>query len=567
MGWFGRKKTDAANARPDILALLDEHAERGDVAAILQACNTLNGLGSILFGIPVHQVTNPDAVKTAAVAALARALERVPIAQAETVLAAAGRATIPIDLAPLRTRLAAAAAPAYAQIEAALAGMTEVAALIAACEQLDAGGTVAGIYYGRSWPDRSKLFDRACARLVDTIAKLPPDRARAAIIDIRRADLEIALDGVSDAVSHVDSDEPLNPEIEAAIDANPDDAETYAVLGDWLSERDHIRGELIALHLGAETDPGLAPTAAAYVEEHAEALLGVLADLPGDHVVWRRGFVDEMKLVADDEILIHEKVPALLDHPSGRRLRTLALVPGYDEMHELDAAIRAVVDRSPRHLRRLVLGDEQLARVQPMDLAPLWSHLPKLTTLVVRGAFKAVPIRHAHLTRLEVETVALSRAEASAIAAADLPALEYLDLWFGMREDEYEDDGEDGESGVGASLTDAVSLLARTDWPRLTHLGLINTAFTDELCGALAAGLAPLARQLVELDLSNGTMSQAGVNALISAARNLPKLEKLCVSDNYLDESALARLRKTFRNVTSGAQRQDHGDRYPAVME
>ncbi|HTL33784.1 MAG TPA: hypothetical protein VL326_11700 [Kofleriaceae bacterium] len=545
MGWFSRSK------KPDIVALLDEHAERGDATAIMQACNTLNGLGSMLFGIPLRDISNPDALKEPARKALDVALTRVPIAQAENVIAAASRATVPIDLAPLRARLAAVAEPSRAKIVSALAGMTDVDALIAAFETLETGGEVAGIYYGRSWPNRDALLDVARKRIADTIAKLPPDRARAAILGIRRAHLGIPVD--SAAVSHVDSDEPIDDAIEATLD--DDDPETFAVLGDWLAERGHVRGELIALHLRAETDPALVETASKYVSDHAKALLGVLAGLRS-RVVWRRGFIDDITLIANDEVFLVEQVAALFDHPSGRRVRTLGLVAGYDE--EIDSAIRAVADRLPPHLRRLVVGNEQLARIHEVDLAPVWSQLPQLRSLLVRGAFKAAPIRHAQLARLQIETVALSEDEAHQIATAELPALEHLDVWFGGSE-EYDDDG----AIARASLADATAILMRTDLPRLTHLGLQNATFTDDLCAALAS--TPM--RLVELDLSLGTMSQAGADALIAAARNFPKLEKLFVADNYLDEATVTRLRQTFRTVVSDPQREDYGDRYPAVYE
>jgi hypothetical protein len=44
--------------------------------AILQACNTLNGLGGVLFGVPVNQVSNTPELQAKARQALERSLAR-----------------------------------------------------------------------------------------------------------------------------------------------------------------------------------------------------------------------------------------------------------------------------------------------------------------------------------------------------------------------------------------------------------------------------------------------------------------------------------------------------------
>ena len=113
-----------------------------------------------------------------------------------------------------------------------------------------------------------------------------------------------------------------------------------------------------------------------------------------------------------------------------------------------------------------------------------------------------------------------------------------------------------------------IPLLARTDLPELTHLGLMNAAFTDEICGQLATSV--LAPQLRELDLSMGAMSDAGAAALVAAATKLTKLVKLDVSQSYLSDDAIATLRGEFKEVIASDQRgsdTDDDDRYPSVGE
>ncbi len=51
----------------------------------------------------------------------------------------------------------------------------------------------------------------------------------------------------------------------------------------------------------------------------------------------------------------------------------------------------------------------------------------------------------------------------------------------------------------------------------LAHLGLKNTSMSDAICAALPR--SPLAAQLVELDLSLGTLTAAGARSLIANKR------------------------------------------------
>ncbi len=71
----------------------------------------------------------------------------------------------------------------------------------------------------------------------------------------------------------------------------------------------------------------------------------------------------------------------------------------------------------------------------------------------------------------------------------------------------------------------------------------------------------------LSFNLTPPPVPSLGATQLVTAARNLPKLETLCVSGNYLDESSVGRLRQVFRHVISTEQREDTGHRYPNVVE
>src|SRR5262249_3501516 len=158
----------------------------------------------------------------------------------------------------------------------------------------------------------------------------------------------------------------------------------------WLAERGHVRGELIALQLRAESDAALADAVTVFVAEHSRELLGALGDLEVKPV-WRRGFIDHVTVTSTKGGLLAEPVLGLLDHPSGGRVRTLRLVA--DAGATVDAAVEALGDRNPARLRHLVLGASD-NRIRSVDLTPIWNHLPNLYSLIVRGRFDRAPIHH-----------------------------------------------------------------------------------------------------------------------------------------------------------------------------
>ncbi len=77
-----------------------------------------------------------------------------------------------------------------------------------------------------------------------------------------------------------------------------------------------------------------------------------------------------------------------------------------------------------------------------------------------------------------------------------------------------------------------------------------------------------IAAQLVSLDLSLGTLGDAGARAL--AAGKFPKLERIDVTRCYLSADGVAALSQIAKHVEAGDQRDDGGDpqdRYIAAFE
>ncbi|MGN6108662.1 MAG: TIGR02996 domain-containing protein, partial [Kofleriaceae bacterium] len=299
-----------------------------------------------------------------------------------------------------------------------------------------------------------------------------------------------------------------NAELERAILADPYDASAYAVYADWLQEQGDPRGELIALQLSGQHE-----AARALLTRHADALLGDLADHAELHdgsrrhaFTWEAGFIRSVQLSHHTSVSalpdgLRGVLAAVLAHPSGRFLAEISIgIAGETFDSSLQDLIDLLVERAPPTLRKLHLGDfaygsdTEMSWYSVGDLGALWSAVPRLTTLIVQGGdFRLGAIDLPALASATFRTGGLSRDSAHALARAHWPQLERLEIWYG-----------DPEYGGDATADDVAPLLARTDLPRLRHLGLRNAAFTDALCPLIVA--SPLVRQLRSLDLSLGCL-------------------------------------------------------------
>ena len=353
-----------------------------------------------------------------------------------------------------------------------------------------------------------------------------------------------------------------------------DDVDEYKVLGDALQAAGDPRGELIALQTAGQTKP-----AAKYLKQHRAALLGGLAEVAESMLglEWKNGFIHSARVAydGDDDIDAYDEetedevvkwVATLLDEPSAQFLQelTIGIVQMVDNSY--DVVIREIGRRARPALRTLFIGDfgSELTEISWSDLGDatkLCGACAQLTKLTLRSGSmnlgKPGQLVFPQLRELAVITGGLSRTSLKAIVGGHLPSLEGLKLYFGT--DRY---------GCDIKRKDVSTLLASDRFPRLQRLGLCNSEIADELCSVLH--LSPLIAQVRELDLSMGTLSDAGAAALGTYAKGLAHLDKLDLSRSYLSPSILKQLAKALPNteINSAGQRGDQFDRrYVSVSE
>lgn len=377
----------------------------------------------------------------------------------------------------------------------------------------------------------------------------------------------------------------LGDELLAAIVADPEDVAAHLVYADWLSEQGDPRGELIALHarLAEGADEECLHALMAHLQEHKATFLGPLEEevmraetgqpTDGLELHWNLGFIQNARIgrpeLTGNLDAVLANLEDVLKHDSCRLLQELVIgdiTPS--RWIEYGPLVERLAELGPHTtILRFQLGDlvresllpdgtlyieRDISAIMLGDVEPLWSALPRLQELVLHGNHLELGVINApQLRSLEICSSDIKDGNLSSIIRADLPALERLVLWLG--------DGEYGE----ANTLEAITELLGKPMPSLRHFGLVNSELADDICRQLAT--SPLREQIRVLDLSMGTMTTDGALAL--AKTSFPVLEKLIVTENYIDATGIEALQGWCSEVISAGQSDPGADRYVAVSE
>ncbi|MBP2115655.1 STM4015 family protein [Paenibacillus silagei] len=230
-----------------------------------------------------------------------------------------------------------------------------------------------------------------------------------------------------------------------------------------------------------------------------------------------------------------------------------------------EEAVQALVKHSASFpaLRKLFIGDMsyeecEISWINQTDLSPLLPAYPELQSLTAQGGtdLRLSQLQHDKLEELIIITGGLSKAVLADIAASRLPNLRKLELYLGV--DNY---------GFDGGLEDLLPLIEPGKFPNLTYLGLKNSEIQDEIAAALAD--APILDQLHTLDMSLGTLSDTGAEALLASER-VKGLKLLNLSHHYMSDEMMLRLKNSGLPVDVSDQQQADDDddwRYPSITE
>ena len=140
------------------------------------------------------------------------------------------------------------------------------------------------------------------------------------------------------------------------------------------------------------------------------------------------------------------------------------------------------------------------------------------------------------------------------VAAAELPELEHLELWLGTA------------NYGGIENPDSLKpLLAGDRFPKLRYLGLRDSEIADAIAQLVAD--APLLDSLQVLDLSLGTLSDAGAKALVASAK-IRGLQTLDIHHHYVSPAMVRQLQQLGIDVDASEPKEPekyNGEEYRYV--
>ena len=161
----------------------------------------------------------------------------------------------------------------------------------------------------------------------------------------------------------------------------------------------------------------------------------------------------------------------------------------------------------------------------------LWKAMPQLKELTIKGSTDLTlgTIEHDNLESLTIICGGLGKDVIEEITKAKLPKLKKLLLYIGV--EEY---GFDGDEGTVREL------LAKSDFPGLTYLGITDSEIQDELTAVVLE--SKYMHQINTLDLSNGTLTDKGGQLLLERLPEFPNIEKLDLHHHYLSDEMMGKL-------------------------
>ena len=210
--------------------------------------------------------------------------------------------------------------------------------------------------------------------------------------------------------------------------------------------------------------------------------------------------------------------------------------PFENDPKELIELIIENKDKIP-NVKHFFIGDMsyetcEISWINQCDMTPLLVEFPELETLHVKGSqgleFKT--IKHDKLKKLKIECGGLGKDVINAIADAELPALEHIELYLGT--DDYGFDGD---------ISDILPFMDKGRFPSLKYLGLVDSEIADKIAEEVVK--TDIFDQIDVLDLSQGTLSDKGAEFLLGC-ENINKLKSLDLHYHFMSDETMKKFKK-----------------------
>lgn len=320
-----------------------------------------------------------------------------------------------------------------------------------------------------------------------------------------------------------------NPQLEAAILEQPNDAARYAVYGDWLQAQGDPRGELVSVQaaLASTKDTKRFLELKQTEQRLLEGVTAELGDVRQVTFGWRYGFVNKVELRLDVP-QVTGAVTSLLKHPALRFVQGVrSLLPGLDQT----PVVEALIESPPPLLNRL-----ELIMGGAKNLATFRATFPRLEHFVIEGletmALDAkVLLGWPELRTLELSGLPLTDALAEVLRAAPWKKLRRVVLT-------------PTSTRERATLVDDVAAVLAL--PELRHIGL--SAYIDGAVAAVAK--RPNLSALQDLELFDFITNER-IEPLLARKDSIRQL-KLVIHQGELAQDVEKQLRKAVKGLALG---------------
>jgi len=249
-------------------------------------------------------------------------------------------------------------------------------------------------------------------------------------------------------------------------------------------------------------------------------------------------------------------VPDILADPEFLELDEVVIGNwGWDETCQ--ELIDAIIEHKDKfsHIKSLFIGDMdseecEISWIAQADYSKLWEALPQLEKLTIKGSNELVlgEIKHASLKSLEIICGGLPKTVLKSIQNAKLPSLECLKLYIGVM---YY--GFDGDADTIKELLD------KSEFPKLTYLGILDSEIQDELAEVVLD--SKYMKQIETLDLSYGTLTDKGGELIAEKLKAYPNVKKVIIEYHFLSDQGIQKLGQAMKALGKDLKIEDQQEK------
>ncbi len=246
----------------------------------------------------------------------------------------------------------------------------------------------------------------------------------------------------------------------------------------------------------------------------------------------------------DDEDAFEKKILSFFNDEKVNEVKQLIIgMWANEEYCTSDEVIELLTENKEKlsSLEALMIGDitceeTEISWIEQSDINAILVAYPNLKHLQVRGGngLSLGKVNHDSLEKLVIQTGGLDKKIIHQIGKSTLPNLKHLELWLG--EDNY---------GRNIEVGDIELLYSKELFPNLQYLGLRNSDIADEIAESLPK--AEILEIIKELDLSKGTMTDEGAQALLKNDKlKAGNIKVLSVKSNFISSDLCQQLKQNL---------------------